>query len=460
MKRGRLIEVELPEFGGAAGPPPKLALDECERRLELTRQAMERHGLTHLVVYGDREHYANIAWLTGLDPRFEEALVVVRLSGAPLIVVGTECESYLPISPLWNAGRLRHERFEPLSLLDISRDASRQLEEIFRDEGIGTHALVGCAGWKYYATREHPLGERALEVPAYIADTLRALTGHVVNATALFQHPDTGLRSFCSPFEIAAFEYANVIASDGMRRMTRAIRLGMTDFELAAHMGFNGMPHSCHWTLKTGPHRISLASASGALVERGQPLSANIGLQGANCCRCAFVGDDERDAPEGYVDKFVAPYVAAMGEWFSMLRVDAVGGAIDSRMRELLPFDVFHVKLNPGHLIHLEEWMSSPFAPGSEIRLHSRMAIQSDVIPSHPVFVSTRMEDTFVLANAELRGVLGREFPECLARCDARREFMRGTLGFEVADEVLPLTNLPGVVSPYLLKPNRVVVAV
>ena len=120
-------------------------------------------------------------------------------------------------------------------------------------------------------------------------------------------------------------------------------------------------------------------------------------------------------------------------------------------------FEIFHVKLNPGHLIHLDEWMSSPFYPGSEVALHSGMAIQSDVIPSHPVFLSTRMEDTFVLADAELRDALGRDFPTCLARCEARREFMRTTLGFEIGDEVLPLTNVPGVVSPYLLAPNRVV---
>ncbi|HEY3741006.1 MAG TPA: hypothetical protein VGL53_14235 [Bryobacteraceae bacterium] len=452
----RLIEIDLPDFGGAAAPP-KLTLDECERRLRSTHDAMERHGLTHLVVYGDREHFANLAWLTGLDPRFEEGLAIVGLHGDPLIVVGTECETYLPISPLFRAGRLRHERFEPFSLLDISRDESRQLDEIFRDEGIGDWSCVGCAGWKYYAAREHPLGERAIELPAYIVDTLRGLTSNVVNSTAIFQHPDTGLRSFCSAQEIAAFEYSNAVVSNGMWRMTRAIRLGMTDFELAAHMGYNGLPHSCHWTLKTGPHRISLASASGAVVERGQPLSANIALWGANCCRCAWVAEDERDAPAGYVERFVGPYVEAMGAWFSMLRIGARAGAIDQRMRELLPFDVFHVKLNPGHLIHLDEWMSSPFRPESMIELHAGMAIQSDVIPSHPEFVSTRMEDTYVLADAELRRQLGREFPECLTRCEARRKFMRRVLGFEVGDEVLPLSNLPGVVSPYLLKPNRVV---
>jgi Xaa-Pro aminopeptidase len=453
----RLIEIEIPAFGGSSSPP-KLTLEECEGRLERTREAMERLGLTHLVVYGDREHFANIAWLTGFDPRFEEALLIVRLFGDPLVVVGTECESYLPISPLFRAGRLRHERFEPFSLLDISRDESRQLDEIFGDEGIsGTDVRIGCVGWKYYLGREHSLGKRAIELPAYIIDTLRTLTPQVMNATAIFQHPGKGLRSSCSAQEIATFEHANTIVSNGMWKMIRAIRLGMTDFELAEKMGFNGLPHSCHWTLKTGRNRISLAGASGAVVERGQPLSANIGLRGANCCRCAFVADGEQDAPRGYVDRFVGPYVKAMAAWFSMLKIGTRGGAVDRVMRELLPFGKFHVKLNPGHLIHLEEWLSSPFKPGSEIELHSGMAIQSDVIPTHPEYVSTRMEDTFVLADEELRATLGRHFPDCLARCDARREFMRGTLGFDVGDDVYPLSNLPGVVSPYLLAPNLVV---
>jgi Xaa-Pro aminopeptidase len=411
---------------------------------------MAAAGLTHLIVYGDREHFANLAWLTGFDPRFEEALLVLRDSGVPLVVLGTECESYLPVSPLFRAGKLRHERYEPFSLLDISRDESRELNAIFAGEGISEDSKVGCVGWKYYARRT------AMDLPAYIVDVLRSLSGSVADATALFQHAGTGLRSFCSASEIAAFEYANVVASNGMRRMIGSIRIGMTDFQLAEQMGFNGMPHSCHWTVKTGPHRISLASASGAVVEHGQPLSANIGLRGANCCRIGFVSENERGAPAGYVEKFVHPYIKAMGAWFSMLRVGASAAAIDARMRELLPFEMFHVKLNPGHLIHLDEWMSSPFYPGSTIELHSGMALQSDVIPSHPVFVSTRMEDTFVLADAELRADLGRDFPDCLARCEARREFMRRSLGFEVGDEVLPLTNLPGVVSPYLLSPNSI----
>jgi Xaa-Pro aminopeptidase len=452
----KLIETEVPQFAATPAVHPKASLAEYEDRLRKTRAAMDGLGLTHLVVYGDREHSANLAWLTGFDPRFEEAVLVLGFDRTPLIVVGTECESYLPISPRFQAGKLRSERFEPFSLLGIARDQSRQLDEILCDEGLRAGSRAGCAGWKYYATSEHSLGERALEIPSIVADTLRGVTSHVVNASAIFHHPATGLRSCCSATEIAAFEYTNIAASNGIRRMIEAIEPGMTDYDLAGYMGYNGLPHSCHWTVKTGPKRISLASPSGNVVERGQPLSANLGLAGANCCRCEWVAASEREAPAGYLERFVGPYVEAMGEWFAMLRIGAEGGEIEARMRELLPEDPFHVKLNPGHLIHLDEWLSTPFRPGSRDELHSGMAIQSDVIPSHPVFVSTRMEDTYVLADAELRAALERDYPECLARCVRRREFMREVLGFDVPDEVLPLSNLAGVISPYLLAPERV----
>jgi hypothetical protein len=63
------------------------------------------------------------------------------------------------------------------------------------------------------------------------------------------------------------------------------------------------------------------------------------------------------------------------------------------------------------------------------------------------------MEDTFVLADAALQSELP---PEVLARCLRRRDFMRGTLGLPVADSVLPLSNLAGIVPPYLEVPGMV----
>ena len=68
---------------------------------------MERAGYPPLVVYSDREHFANLAYLTGFDPRFEEALLILSAEPKPLLIVGNECLGYLPISALYRAGGLR-----------------------------------------------------------------------------------------------------------------------------------------------------------------------------------------------------------------------------------------------------------------------------------------------------------------------------------------------------------------
>src|ERR1700689_252089 len=129
-KKHRLIETEWPEFGWA-DRPPVVSVAELDGRLAALRAAMAKERLTHVVVYADREHFANIAYLTNFDPRFEEAILVVARDGKPLIVVGNECEGYLGVSPLFTANKLRSELFQPFSLLTQPRSASRKVRDIF-----------------------------------------------------------------------------------------------------------------------------------------------------------------------------------------------------------------------------------------------------------------------------------------------------------------------------------------
>lgn len=446
--------MDWPRYGEETAVP-SIPADEYRRRLAAVRGRMERAGLTHVAVYGDREHFANLHWLTGFDPRFEEALLLIGMDARPLLLVGNECESYLPVSPVWKSGEVRHERYQPFSLLSQPRNASRELREILDAEGIGEGARVGCVGFKYYSD------ERSIDVPAYVVDALRAAAGFdgVTCATRMLLDPGDGLRTESGAAEIAWFEYSNGKASEAMRRIHFAMRVGMTDHELLAHAGYDGLPLSCHMTLKTGPNRISLASPSGAPVEVGYPWSANVAYWGSNVCRAGWVAKEDGDLPErarGYVEEFAGPYFEAMAAWFGALRIGARGGDIQALMDGLLPFEKFGVFLNPGHLIHFDEWTSSPVYAGSEVRLRSGMVFQSDVIPSSKDYFSTRMEDGYALADGALRARMKAEYPECWARCEARREFLRTGLGIELPEEVLPLSNMAGIVPPYLLRPELV----
>jgi Xaa-Pro aminopeptidase len=292
-------------------------------------------------------------------------------------------------------------------------------------------------------------------------DTLRELATHdrVINATAIFMEPDQGLRTFCSPSEIAYFEYTNILASEGLKRMLFGLHEGLTDHDLAKLAEYNGEPQGCHMTLKCSGNRIGLASPMGARIERGGPLSTNICYWGSNSCRAGWVADGPRDLPveaRDYVAEFAGPYFEAIGEWFGMLRIGTPGRELDDVIRRRLPFEKFGIFLNAGHLIHLDEWVSSPVYPGSEVKIHSGMAIQVDVIPSSKTFFTTRVEDGVVIADAALRTRLAAEYPGLMTRCAARRKFMIEALGIAVPEDVLPLSNIPGIVPPYFLAPRQV----
>jgi len=460
-RKYRLIERQWPTFSEAT-PPPKTDATAYRARLTAARKCMEQRGFTHLIIYGDREHFANLTYLTGFDPRFEEAILILDRQHTPLLIVGNECEGYLPVSPLYGTGQLRSERFQPFSLLNQPRDNSRLLRTIFADEGIDATAQVGCVGWKYFTEAEHPNAQYAIDLPAYLVDTLRELAGptHVTNATAIFMNPRDGLRAICTAEEIAYFEYTNVLASAGLARMIHGLREGMTDFEVVQLGGVNGVPLACHITFATGANRaLGLTGPTGEIIRRGEPLSANLAYWGSNSCRAGWVAASARDLPaaaQDYVDNFAGPYFAVMAEWFALMRIGTPGAQVSQLIADQLPYEQFGIFLNPGHLIHLDEWVSSPIYPGSDIPLQSGMVLQVDVIPASPVYGSTRVEDGIVLADATLRQQLADTYPACYTRCQQRRQFMQDVLGIDLPDEVLPLSNISGIVPPFFLSPNTI----
>ena len=358
---------------------------------------------------------------------------------------------------------MRHERFQSFSLLGQPRERSRMLREILADEGIAATATVGVVGYKYFSNNEHPDAARVLDIPSYIADTLRQLAGaeNVYNATDLLMHPGYGLRARCSPFEIAYFEYTNGQAAESVKRIIFGLQEGMTDHATVESARLNGDPLSCHVTFGTGSNAsYGLCGPSGELIRRGQPLAFNVSYWGSNICRASWIAKSAADLPDSasdYVPSFAGPYFEAMSEWFGLMKLGTQGHHVYDLIQDRLPFDRFGIYLNPGHLIHLDEWVSSPFYQGSETPIASGMAIQVDVIPQSSTYFSTRMEDGLVIADAELRGKLKESSPDCFDRCQKRRSFMSNVLGIELPEEVLPLSNTCAIVPPFFLSPNTVI---
>jgi creatinase/prolidase-like protein len=447
-----LAEIALPDFGMPENEP-LLPADLYAERLERLRSAMDARGYDHLVVWGDREHSANLAYLSGFDPRFEEALLVFGPTGDPAVLVGNECEGMAGAAPL----PMRVVMFQDFSLPSQPRDVSAPLRSILLDEGIRSGGRVGIVGWKAFDSRE------TIELPSFLVDELRRAVGPsglVESATDLLIDPATGLRVVNEPVQLAAFEWAACQTSYGVRRVLTGLAPGMTERECARLLAWSGTPLSCHLMLTAGPRaRLGLLSPGDRPIERGDPFTIAYGIWGALCCRAGFVVEDAAELEEGtrdYVERLVAPYFAAVAEWYGALHVGQSGGELQRIVDRHLSDPFFGVRLNPGHQLHLDEWVNSPIFPGSRVELRSGTALQCDIIPATGTpYFTTNIEDGVALADEALRAELAAAYPGAWERIQARRRFMVDRLGIDLHPDVLPLSNLAGHLPPFLLRPDR-----
>ena len=66
-----------------------------------------------------------------------------------------------------------------------------------------------------------------------------------------------------------------------------------------------------------------------------------------------------------------------------------------------------------------------------------------------------RLGDGVALADAGLREAFVAGFPEAWARIQSRRRFMAEALGIDLHPDVLPFSNIPAYLAPFLLRPER-----
>jgi hypothetical protein len=152
----QIDHISLPEFG-VPESCPDLSKELYVTRIDRLRSRAFEVGIEVIVVYGDREHFANIAYLCGVDPRFEEALLVLSANRDPAFVTGPENQGYASISPL----DLDLYLYPPLGLLGQNRSATPDLGDLLRRVGLRYGVTTGVIGWKYFTSpeTEHPPAE-------------------------------------------------------------------------------------------------------------------------------------------------------------------------------------------------------------------------------------------------------------------------------------------------------------
>ena len=458
MPRIELIEAVPPDYG-LPDAQPQIGRGIYENRLGRLVDAAQRGGLDAVAVYADREHFANLAYLTGFEPRFEEALLVVLSGSTPVLVTGPENQGYSEISPI----ELIRELYPPFGLLGQDRSKTRPLGELLHAAGLRDGFSVGLAGWKYFSPEEMAEPERCLEAPAYIVDALRSVVGNrnVVNAASLLMHPSSGLRAVNEIDQLAQFEHAACHASEAVKRVIAGIRPGMSEVQAASGVHPLALPFSCHPIFASGPRiRLGLCSPTDRKIAVGEPAQVAVGVWGALTCRAGWLVAEEDELPPSvrdYVDRLAAPYFDCVAEWYETVGIGVAGGTLNSLVADRLGDPFFGVSLNPGHLIHFDEWMNTPIYDGSTEALQSGQAIQADIIPATGTEYGTaNLEDGIALLDARGRSEFCARHPDAWARIEARRAFMHETLGIRLRPEVLPLSNLAGCLSPYLLSPGRI----
>jgi hypothetical protein len=450
-----LKEISVPDFG-VPSTRPNIPAATYEARVAAL---IERADADWVAVYADREHLANITFLTGFEPRFEEALLLLGRNGERIIATGNESIDYTPVTILPNTRGVLAQSF---SLMGQDRSKAADLVAVLRDCGIASGQSIALVGWKYLAEGEWSEKAPTFFVPAFVVDSLRASigpSGPLNDATPILMNPVDGLRAIVDADEIAQIEWGSARSSAAVWKIMQGAKPGMSELECAALMGYSGEPLSCHvmMTSASAPDDvIGLRSPSARPISAGDGVTAAVGFWGGLSCRAGLMA--EHDA--AFLEK-AAAYFGGLRSWYESVDIGVAGKTIVVAVEAALAPSGLRPALNPGHLISHDEWMNTPIRPGSEDVIQSGMIFQVDIIPV-PMAAGQILncEDGVVIADAQLRAQIAEAHPEVYARMQARRDFVRDVLGIPLKDCILPLSSTPLCFAPFWARPGHLLTAV
>ena len=280
MRKVELAQLKLPEFG-LPTVQPNIPAETYQVRIEAALERAAHFGYDALLVYGDREHAANVAYLSGYDPRFEETLLILRQGRAPILLLGNEGMSYSRISPL-DMDRVLYQTF---SLLGQPRGDSPMLRDILSQAGIKSGQRLGIAGWKSFDKRESSEPEHRWKSPP---SSSRSWPKSSATAES-FTTPTTFscIRpTACAPSTMSISWH--ILSSPrpthrkAVRNLIFGVEPGMSEFDAIALMRLTGMPQSCHLMFSSGERAgLGLASPSLRRLQVGDPTFLAYGIWGA-----------------------------------------------------------------------------------------------------------------------------------------------------------------------------------
>lgn len=435
---------------------PEFTKEDYLSRIDALWALEQARQYSAIIVYGDREHFSNIHYLTGYDPRFEDSLLILKRGETPKILVGNEGMGYVRCVPY----EIEIIMYQSFGLMGQPNDKrSKLLVDIFKDCRFQKDTRIGIVGWKTYDDSLFTTRNSITDIPNYIIETLSQVVGrnNLYNATDLFADNDYGLKHHLSAKEIVHFELNGTKISRKVYNTLKNLKEGMTEIEASQYLMIDGEPESNHPNVNFGDFNVSLGLRSPTYHQRlklGDPAGVGFGMRGSLVHKSGMYIRSKEDLPDdrkNAIEDVVKPYFACVAAWYESMKIGTECGKIYDMVGEMLGYEKYHIGLNPGHLIHTDEWTNSPFVEGGKTKIRSGMGLQCDFTVSFTdPFITCHIEDGLVIADEPLQEEIRAISPSCYARITARQKYMREVLNINLPDEVLPMSDLPGVCFPYL----------
>ncbi len=439
-------------------PYVPVELTEQTRRERLNRvlDGMRKKGLQTILIYADREHGANFAYLTGFEPRFEEAVCVLHEDERAYLLLGNENLKLCAYSTL----KAKPIHVPHFSLPNQPMDNQKKLRELFQEAGIINGNNIGICGWKMFTSLLED-NEELFDVPYFIVDTVKKINpeGRTVSAGDLFINPEHGVRVIVNANEIAHFEFGAGLASGCILRAINQVEPGRTEMEIAGILTAGGQPNTVTTICATG-ERFSggIVFPRNKKICLGDKFSITFGLRGGLTSRAAYVVHKKEELElqvRDYIEEVAKPYYLAAVTWLETVGIGVKGEELYQSIERVLPKEKYKWTLNPGHYCSDEEWMSSPIYPGSQIMIRSGMLLQMDIIPQVEGYGGAIAEDGIAIADELLREKLKKSYPKTWERMELRRAYLQQELGIRLKPELLPLSDMIGYMRPYLLNKTK-----
>lgn len=447
----KLKNIEKPNFGMPM-QKPEVSKNVYEERC---KKLYEKSPHDWLVIYGDKEHFGNIFYLTGFDPRFEETLFLIGPSGKKFLLVGNEGLEY--------SSKLKVQAHvllcQSFSLMGQDRSKSPRLDNLLRELGINESNSIGICGWKYLEDEEKPDDTELIFVPSMILKHIENVVNTtLIDITPLLMHPEKGLRVYNEVEEIALLEYGASHSSLAVQNIVQGTKVGISEYEAVSNMNYSGDPLSTHVMFSSSKNKIvGLESPGPNIISKGDGVTTAVGFFGGLSCRAGKITDYD----ENFLNNIAKPYFKGICTWYENAYIGAKGKDLFEKVSRSLMEGNLKPALNPGHLTSIDEWLHSLVSPNSQESIKSGMAMQVDIIPEPlPDGTAVNCEDSVVFADKALREQIEIQYPDMWKRIKRRQKFLREQVGINIDDSLLPLSSNPGYFSPFWLSPKNILIKI